>query len=156
VVADNTWNAMEGRRALQIEWDEGRNANLNSAAISKLFADRAQQAGVEARKEGDAAAALLSAAKKIEAVYEVPYLAHATMEPMNCTAQVCSDGVDVWVPTQFQTTTELSAAKISGLKPEQIHVHTTYLGTGFGRRAEQDFVLEALETSKAVSAPVQV
>jgi len=156
VVADNTWNAMEGRRALDIKWDEGANANLNSAAISKLFADRAEQPGVEARKEGDVASALSSAAKKVEAVYEVPYLAHATMEPMNCTAHVRPDGVDVWVPTQFQTTTEMSAAKISGLKPEQIHVHTTYLGTGFGRRAEQDFVLEALETSKAVGAPVQV
>src|SRR2546427_1782178 len=156
VVADNTWSAMEGRRALDVKWDEGPNTNLNSAAISKLFADRAEQPGVEARKEGDAALALSSAAKKIEAVYEVPNLAHATMEPMNCTAHIRSDGVDVWVPTQFQTTTEMSAAKISGLKPEQVHVHTTYLGTGFGRRAEQDFVLEALETSKAVGAPVQV
>ena len=156
VVADNTWNAMEGQRVLEVKWDEGPNANLNSAAISKLLADRAAQPGVEARKEGDAPSALSSTAKKIEAVYEVPYLAHATMEPMNCTADVRSDGVDVWVPTQFQTTTEMSVAKISGLKPEQIHVHTTYLGTGFGRRAEQDFVLEALETSKAVGAPIQV
>ncbi|HEY1263886.1 MAG TPA: xanthine dehydrogenase family protein molybdopterin-binding subunit [Terriglobales bacterium] len=156
VVADTTWNAVQGRDALEIKWDEGALASLSSAAISKMFADRTSQPGAEARKEGNAAVALTSAAKRIEAVYEVPYLAHATMEPMNCTAHVRPDGVDVWVPTQFQTPTEANAAKIGGVKPEQVRVHTTYLGTGFGRRAEQDFVIEALETSKAVGAPVQV
>ena len=156
VVADNTWNAMEGRRALEIKWDEGSNANLTSASISKLFAERAQQPGAVARKEGDAAAAMSTATRKLEAVYEVPYLAHATMEPMNCTAHVRADSCDVWAPTQFQTFTQATAAKITGLKPEQIRVHTTYLGGGFGRRSEQDFVAEAVETSKASGAPVQV
>jgi isoquinoline 1-oxidoreductase beta subunit len=156
VIADNTWNAIKARELLDIKWDEGAHANLSSAQITRMFADKMSTPGAEARKEGDVAAALASAPKKLEAVYEAPYLAHATMEPMNCTADVRSDRVDVWVPTQFQTTTEASAARIAGLKPEQVHVHTTFLGCGFGRRAEQDFVLEALEASKAVGAPVQV
>jgi isoquinoline 1-oxidoreductase beta subunit len=156
VIADNTWNAMQGRNALDVKWDEGPNASLNSAAISKMFAERAQQPGVAARKEGDAGAAMNSAVKKIEAVYEAPYQAHVTMEPMNCTAHVRPDRCDVWAPTQFQTLSEGTAAKITGLKPEQIHIHTTYLGGGFGRRAEQDFIIEAVEASKAAGAPVQV
>jgi isoquinoline 1-oxidoreductase subunit beta len=157
VVADNTWSAMEGRKALEIKWDEGANASLTSAGISRLLADAASTpGGAVARKEGDAASGIAAAAKKIEAEYEVPFLAHATMEPMNCTAHVRADGCDVWAPTQFQTVNQLTAAKIAGLKPEQVNIHTTYLGGGFGRRAEQDFVIEAVEISKAVGAPVQV
>ena len=156
VVADNTWNAIQARELLDIKWDEGPNAHLSTAGITRMFADKMAGPGAEARKEGDAAAALGGAPRKVEAVYEAPYLAHATMEPMNCTADVRSDRVEVWVPTQMQTMTEASAVRISGLKPEQVHVHTTFLGTGFGRRAEQDFVVEALEASKAVGAPVQV
>ena len=91
VVADNTWTAMQGRRALDVKWDEGPNATLSSDSISKLFAEHTMQPGAEARKEGDAAAALAGAAQKIEAVYEVPFLAHATMEPLNCTADVHAD-----------------------------------------------------------------
>lgn len=156
VVADNTWSAMEGRRALEIKWDEGPNASLSSADISKRFAERADQPGAVARKEGDAGAAFGTAARKIEAVYEVPYLAHATMEPMNCTAHVRTDGCDIWAPTQFQTFTQGTGAKIAGLKPEMVQVHTTFLGGGFGRRAEMDFVTDAVELSKAMGAPVQV
>ena len=156
VVADNTWNAMQGRQALEIKWDEGALAGLDSAGISKMFAERAEKPGVVARKEGDAETAMAGAAKKVEAVYEAPYLAHSTMEPMNCTAHVQAERCDVWAPTQFQTINLGTAAKITGLKPEQVHIHTTYLGGGFGRRAEQDFVVEAVETSKAVGAPVQV
>jgi len=156
VVADNTWSAMEGRRALEIAWDEGPNATNSSEAIRKLYHERMEQAGAIARKDGDADAALASAAKKVEAIYEVPFLAHATMEPMNCTADVRSEGCDVYAPTQFQTINQITAAKIAGLKPEQVWIHTTYLGGGFGRRAEQDFLAEAVELSKAMSAPVQV
>jgi isoquinoline 1-oxidoreductase beta subunit len=156
VVADNTWSAIQARELLDVRWDEGANASLGSAGITKMFAEKMAAPGAEVRKEGDAAAALAAAAKKLEAVYEAPYLAHATMEPMNCTADVRPDRVDVWVPTQMQTMTEASAVRVSGLKAEQVHVHTTFLGTGFGRRAEQDFVVEALETSKAMGAPVQV
>jgi isoquinoline 1-oxidoreductase beta subunit len=156
VIADNTWSAMEGRRALDIKWDEGARAGLNSANISKYLAERAAQTGAVARKEGDAAAGLAGAAKKIEAVYETPFLAHATMEPMNCTAHVRADGCDVWAPTQFQTFSQNTAARITGLKPEQVNVYTTFLGGGFGRRAEQDFISDAVELSKAAGAPVQV
>jgi isoquinoline 1-oxidoreductase beta subunit len=135
VVADNTWSAMEGRNALQITWDEGANAKNSSDAIHKLYLGRMEQTGVIARKDGDADAAMPGAAKKVEAVYEVPFLAHATMEPMNCTADVRADGCDIYAPTQFQTFAQINGAKITGLKPEQVRVHTTYLGGGFGRRA---------------------
>ena len=156
VVADNTWAAMEGRRALGIVWDEGPSAKNSSEAIRKLYQERMEQTGAIARKDGDADAALANAAKKVEAVYEVPFLAHATMEPMNCTADVRADSCDIYAPTQFQTFSQMTGAKITGLKPEQVRVHTTYLGGGFGRRAEQDFILEAVELSKTVGAPVQV
>jgi isoquinoline 1-oxidoreductase beta subunit len=156
VVADNTWAAMQGRRALDVKWDEGPNANASSESISKLFADQMAKPGAEARKEGDAASALTGAAQKIEAVYEVPYLAHATMEPINCTADVRADRVDVWAPTQFQTVAQATAAKICGFKPENAFIHTTYLGGGFGRKAGTDFVIEAVETSKAIGKPVKL
>ena len=156
VLADNTWSAMEGRRALQIEWDEGANAAVSSDSIRKLYEESAEKTGAIARKDGDVDAALASAAKKVEAVYEVPFLAHATMEPMNCAADVRADGCDIYAPTQFQTFSQNTGAKITGLKPEQVRIHTTYLGGGFGRRAEQDFITEAVELSKAVGAPVQV
>ena len=156
VVADNTWAAMQGRRALDVKWDEGPNSNASSDTISKLFADQMAKPGAEARKEGDAASALTGAAQKIEAIYEVPYLAHATMEPINCTADVRSDRVDVWAPTQFQTVAQNMAAKFAGVKPENAFIHTTYLGGGFGRKAGADFVIEAVETSKAVGAPVKL
>jgi isoquinoline 1-oxidoreductase subunit beta len=156
VVADNTWAAMQGRRALDVKWDEGPIANATSDSISKMLADQAAQPGAEARKEGDAAAALGGAAQKIEAVYEVPYLAHATMEPINCTADVRADRVDVWAPTQFQTMAQGTAAKICGLKPENAFIHTTYLGGGFGRKAGVDYVIEAVETSKAIGRPVKL
>jgi isoquinoline 1-oxidoreductase beta subunit len=156
VVADNTWNAMQGRRALDVQWDEGPNANVSNDTIFKGFADACQTPGVVSRKEGDAASGLAGAAQKIEAIYEAPYQAHATMEPMNCTAYVQADRVDVWAPTQFQTPSQATAAKIAGLKPEQSFVHTTYLGGGFGRRGWSDFVTEACEISKQMKAPVQV
>ena len=156
VVADNTWNAMQGRNALAVKWDEGPNAALSSDTIRKQLVERARQPGVEARKEGDAAAAMAGAAQKIEAVYEAPYQAHATMEPMNCTADVRADGVDIWAPTQMQTMSQGLAAQITGLKPEAVKIHTTFLGGGFGRRGVSDFVGDAVETSKAMKAPVQV
>jgi len=156
VVADTYWQALQGRRALEVEWDEGPNAGLSSAGISALFAQLAVQPGVVARKEGEPDAALGAAAKKIAAVYEVPFLYHATMEPMNATAHVRSDGCDVWAPTQNQTGAQAVAAQYAGVPIEQVRVHTTFLGGGFGRRAETDFVAEAVQLSKAVGAPVKV
>jgi isoquinoline 1-oxidoreductase subunit beta len=156
VVADNTWTAFQGRKALDIKWDEGPNAAVTSASIRKSFEDACQTPGVVSRKEGDAAAGLASAAQKIEAIYDAPYQAHCTMEPMNGTADVRADGVDLWVPTQFQTPSQGTAAGISGLKPDAVKVHTTYLGGGFGRRGWSDFVAESTIVSKAMGAPVQV
>jgi len=156
VIADNTWTAMQGRRALDVLWDEGPNAKLTSAAISKQLADAAAQPGPVARKEGDVDAGLAAAATKFEANYEVPFLAHATMEPMNCTAYVRPDRCDVWAPTQAQTSSQAAAAKITGLDTNSVFIHTTFLGGGFGRRFEADFIGEAVEVSKAMGAPVKV
>lgn len=156
VVADNTWSAMQGRRALKIQWDEGKVASVNSADISKTFAEQTQQSGAVARKEGDATAALAGNAKKIEAVYETPYLAHAPMEPLNCVADVRADSCDVWASTQGQTAARDQAVKITGLKPEQVQVHTEFMGGGFGRRAWADYIGEAVEVSKAAQAPVKL
>ena len=156
VVADNTWSAIQGTRLLDIKWDEGPNANQSSAAISKLFAERAQKPGVEVSKAGDAAAGLAGAAKKVEAVYEVPFLAHATMEPMNCTADVRADGCDVWASMQMQTMAQAAAAQASGLPPAKVRIHSEFMGGGFGRRGMTDFVTEAVEVSKAIGAPVKL
>ena len=156
VVADSTWGAMEGRKALDVTWDEGRDAALTSAEIRHRFASLAVGPAAVAREEGDAEAALKRAARRLEAVYEVPFLAHATMEPMNATADVRPGSCEVWAPTQFPSMAQEVAGKIAGLPPESVKVHITLLGCGFGRRAEADFVADAVETSKAVQTPVQV
>lgn len=156
VVAENTWSANQGRKALKIQWDEGAHAGLNSDAIRQSFIARSAQPGAVARKEGDAAAALAGAPKRIDAVYEVPYLAHAPMEPLNCTADVHADRCEVWASTQGQTAAMQAALGITGLKQDAITVHSLYMGGGFGRRARNDYVSEAVEVSKAVGAPVQL
>jgi isoquinoline 1-oxidoreductase beta subunit len=156
VVADNTWSAMEGRRALSIQWNEGPVGSVNTAGITKSFAESMQQPGAVGRKEGDAAAGLAGAAKKVEAVYEVPYLAHAPMEPLNCVADVRSDRCEVWASTQGQSSARAEAVRITGLKPENVQVYTKYMGGGFGRRARADYIGEAVEVSKAVGVPVKL
>jgi isoquinoline 1-oxidoreductase beta subunit len=156
VVADGYWNAKKGRDALDVQWDDGPNAQVTSASITQLLTEQAGKPGAQARHDGDPDGALAGAASKVEAAYELPLLAHATMEPMNCTAHVRADGVDIWAPTQFQTGAQGLGAKIGGVPPEKVQVHTTYLGGGFGRRFELDFIQEALETSKAAGAPVKV
>ncbi len=156
VVADNTWNALQARNAVVVTWDEGPTAAMSSDSIWKMYAAATEAPGVVAKKVGDADSAMPGAAQKVEAVYQAPFAAHCTMEPMNCTADVREDRVDIWAPTQFQTPAQGIAAKIAGVKPEQSFVHTTYLGGGFGRRGWSDFVTDACETSKAMKAPVQV
>jgi isoquinoline 1-oxidoreductase subunit beta len=156
VVADNTWTAMQGRKALDVQWDEGPNTNVSNETIFKSFADACEAPGVVSRKVGDAESALNGATQKIEAVYQAPYQAHATMEPMNCAAYIQADRADVWAPTQFQTPTQNTAAQIAGIKPSASFVHTTYLGGGFGRRGWSDFVTEACEISKHMKMPAQV
>src|SRR5215467_1539899 len=156
VVADNYWSATKGLQTLEITWDEGPLANLTSADIIRKYAELAQKPGKEARKQGNADAAYGSAPKKFERVFEGPFLAHATMEPMNATADWKPDSCDVYVPTQGQTACHMAAIAASGLTMDKVKIHTTYLGGGFGRRGEADFVTEAVETSKAVGAPVKV
>jgi isoquinoline 1-oxidoreductase subunit beta len=156
VVADNTWTAFQGRKALEVKWDEGPNAGASNETIFKSFADACETPGVVSRKEGDASSTLGSASQKVEAVYMAPYQAHATMEPMNCTAYIQADRADVWAPTQFQTPSQMTAAKIAGIAQDKAFVHTTYLGGGFGRRGWSDFVTEACEISKHMNAPAQV
>ena len=156
VVADNTWSAMEGRKVLDVKWDEGPRAVNSTASLRKMFADLATKPGAVARKEGDAPAALTSATKKIEAVYEAPYLAHATMEPLNCVAEVRPDGCDVWASTQIQSAARDIAAMITGLPKEKVRIHTQYLGGGFGRRGGADFIGEGVEIAKAINAPVKL
>src|SRR5256886_2100052 len=123
VVADGYWPAKKGRDALAVTWDEGANATVSSASIAQLFAQRAQQAGAVARHDGDPDAGLSAAAAKLEAVYELPFLAHATMEPMNCAAHVRADGVDIWAPTQFQTGAQGVGARIGGAPAEEGYGH---------------------------------
>lgn len=156
VVAVDSWSALRGRDALKVRWDEGPYAGLSSARISRMFRAAVQQPAAVARSEGDVDRAFRAPRKKVEATYELPYLAHATPEPMNCTAHVRPDGCDIWVPTQAPDGAQRVAAKITGLPHGAIKVHGTYIGGGFGRRFEQDFVAEAVQISKAVGAPVQV
>ena len=156
VVADNYWAASRGAQALEVKWDEGSLANLTSAEISRKYAELAEQPGKVARNDGDAPAALKGNPRAFERVFEVPFLAHACMEPMNCTADVRADRCDVWVPTQGQTASQQAAMAASGLPQNAVHIHTTYLGGGFGRRGEADFVTDAVETSKAVGKPIKV
>jgi isoquinoline 1-oxidoreductase beta subunit len=156
VVADTFWQAKKGMEALQVKWERGSNDDLNSEIIWKHWAERARQKGDVVRNDGDAEKALVKAAKTLRAAYEVPYQAHATPESMNCTAHVHKNGCDIWVPTQNQDVTQETAARITGLDYEDVHVHTTFLGGGFGRRIEADYVAEAVQISEEVKAPVKV
>ena len=156
VLADGYWQAVTGRRALKVEWDGGINATLNSEQMTARFASLAERPGKKARREGDAGRALTRVGKRVEAIYEVPLLHHATMEPMNCTADVRQDGCDIWAPTQKQTHAQALAAEITGLPKDRIRIHTPLTGGGFGRRQENDYVAEAVRLSQMVGRPVQV
>jgi CO/xanthine dehydrogenase Mo-binding subunit len=156
VVATNTWAAFKGAEALEITWDPG-DFSMGSQEISDLFRELAASGeGAVARNDGDAKGTLERSARRVSAVYEVPFLAHATMEPMNCTADVRSDRCEVWAPTQSPQGVLGAAARLTGLPEDRITVHVTRMGCGWGRRSQTDFVQDALETSMAVGAPVQV
>ena len=156
IVATSTWSAMRARNALQVVWDEGPFAHLSSAEIARTLAELAQGSGVAGRQEGDAPAALASATQTFEAVYEVPYQAHACLEPMTCTADVRPDRCELWAPTQAPRNAQEIGAQITGLPLERVVVHTTLLGGGFGRKQMRDYIADAVELSKAMAAPVQV
>lgn len=157
VIADHYWAAKLGRDALKVEWDLGPNAGLDSQKLLESFRKLATTPGVSASKAGDTTAALGKAAKTVDVEYSVPYLAHAPMEPLNCTVKISKDKCEIWTGTQFQTLDQMIAGKITGLKPEQVEIHTEFLGGGFGRRANptSDFVAEAVQVAKAAGGPVK-
>jgi isoquinoline 1-oxidoreductase beta subunit len=158
VVADGFWPARKGRSVLEIVWDEGPLSELDSKTQHEHYVELAKKPGAVARKQGDVVEALSRSSKKLEAIYDLPYLAHAPMEPLNCVADVRPESCEVWTGTQMQTFDRDAAAHAAGLKPEQVKVNTTLLGGGFGRRAVLDghFVREAVQLSKAVGKPVKV
>jgi isoquinoline 1-oxidoreductase subunit beta len=156
VVADGTYAAIQGRRALEIEWDRGPNQGESSATLRQQMEQLLAQPGKVCRSDGDAEKALAGAAKKVEAVYELPFEAHATMEPMNATVHVKADSAEAWLSSQSPDWPQKVIAQIAGLPPEKVTVHTTLLGGGFGRRFHADYAAEAAQVSKAVGAPVQV
>jgi isoquinoline 1-oxidoreductase beta subunit len=159
VIADGFWPARQGREALKVEWEDGPLGRLSTDAIRAEYAQLAKTPGLPAARKGSPIdAALAGASKVIEAEYEVPYLAHAMMEPLNCVVDLRPDGCTLWTGTQFQTVDRQAAAKAAGLKPEQVEIHTTLLGGAFGRRANpvSDWIVEAVEVAKRAKAPVKV
>lgn len=156
VVADNMWAAKQGLAALAIRWDDGPNGKVGVSDVVKELAAAAETTGVVVRKEGDAGAALAGASKRFEAQYEVPFLAHAAMEPMNCTVHFRPDRCEVWTGTQVLTRAQRGAAEAAGLPVEKVVVHNHYLGGGFGRRLEFDNVPQAVRIAKQVEGPVKV
>jgi len=156
VVADSTWHAIKGREALEITWDEGPNAGLSSDSIRQTLIEKSKSEGAVAQKEGDMAAVFASAAKKIEAVYNVPYAAHATMEPMNCLAHFKDGRCEIWAPTQSPERAQGETAAALGITDKDVILHLTLMGGGFGRRLEVDYVVEAARVAKAINAPVKV
>lgn len=156
VVADNYWAAKKGRDALKVVWDEGKMASVSSDGIYRSYIEAAENGkSIEAKKIGDIAAGKTKSVKTIDAVYYAPYLAHATMEPMNATADVRADRCEIWSGIQAQLVVQGMVSKALGLAPEKVTVNTTLLGGGFGRRLGE-YVLDAVLLSKAVGKPVKV
>ena len=155
VLADTTWAAMRGREALSATFEGGPNGALDSAAIARLV-DAAPLEPSPAKNEGDVDKALAGAKRKLSATYTLPFLAHATMEPMNCTARVDAGGAELWIPTQAPLWARGDVAKALGIPDDKVTVHTTFLGGGFGRRSFPDFPVEAALVAKAAGVPVQV
>lgn len=156
VVADTWWHAHKALQTVTIKWDEGANGSLSSGKIDASLQAAAAKPGAVFRKLGDVDAGMKSAARKVEATYQLPFLSHSPMEPMNFTADVRKDSVLIYGPTQFQQLAVGLAAATAGVKPEQVTLRTTFLGGGFGRRIDADFIVQAVEISKAVGAPVKL
>jgi isoquinoline 1-oxidoreductase beta subunit len=156
VVADSTWAALEARKLLKVEWNEPPGASETTASLGEEMHRLASAPGVVIRSDGDFDKAHAAALKKIEAVYEIPFLAHATMEPVNCTAHVRGDSCELWAPTQIPGAARASVASALGIPRENVEVHVTFIGGGFGRRLIQDYAVEAALISRDAGAPVQV
>ena len=160
VVAEHFWAAKLGRDALSVEWDLGPGAQLDTERMRGEYRALTRKPGAKAAAAGDPDAGMRRATRVVEAEYELPYLAHAPMEPLNCTVKLGRDRCEIWTGTQFQTMDQMLASKIVGLKPEQVEVHTMFLGGGFGRRAttNSDFVTEAVQVARAarLGVPIKV
>jgi isoquinoline 1-oxidoreductase subunit beta len=156
VVADHMGAAKKGLAALKIEWDDGPHAKLTTEDVARELERATLKQGAVAENIGDADAALARAVTKVEAIYELPFLAHATMEPMNCTVHVRADGCEVWVGSQALARAHAVAAKTAGLPLDKVVVHNHLIGGGFGRRLEVDGVIRAVQIAKQVDGPVKV
>jgi isoquinoline 1-oxidoreductase beta subunit len=156
IVADSTWTALKGREALEITWNHGAAASESSSAMYEALRSAANTAGKRVRNDGDVDQVLSNGAKKVESVYELPLLAHATMEPMNITVHARGNEAEVWAPTQSPDWVQRTVAQILGLKPQQVAVHTTFMGGGFGRRYMADFPAEGAQIAKVAGRPVQL
>jgi isoquinoline 1-oxidoreductase beta subunit len=156
VCAETTWAAMQGRDALRVTWSEGERPDLDDAAIDAELQAKLDGSAAVVEDTGSATETLAGVATVVESVYSVPYVAHAQLEPTNCTAHVEKDRCRVWAPTQGQTSAQNEAARICGLPPEKVEVMTTPCGGGFGRRGETEVVTEAVSLSKAMNRPVKV
>jgi len=156
VIGDHTWAAKRGAAALKITWNEGPGASVSMKTIVDDMAKASQGNGAVARKDGDVNNAFSQAKTRVDAVYQQPFLAHATMEPINCTVHVQQDSCDIYVGTQVPTRARDAGAKITGLPPEKITVHNYLLGGGFGRRLEVDAITQALKVGKQLNVPVKV
>ena len=153
VVADSVWGAMEGRRVLNVTWDDGPNKDFNTAAVTASLKQAASKKGISLYAAGEPAKA---SGRHISAEYELPFMAHAPMEPGNCTAHYQGAKCELWAPTQVPQDCRDSVATAIGLDSEQVKVHVTLIGGGFGRRLEHDYAVEAALVSKAINAPVKV
>jgi isoquinoline 1-oxidoreductase beta subunit len=158
VVADDTWTAMKGREALKVTWKPGPGRGLATDTIRRAYADLVTRPGLPARREGDAETALASTSRKIAATYEVPYLAHAPMEPLTCVVRLGRGGCDIWTGCQFPSLDRANAAKAAGLDPSQVRIQTLFAGGSFGRRANpgSDYIVEAVEIAKRIDLPVRL
>ncbi len=153
VVADSVWGALEGRRVLNVSWDEGPNKDLNTAAVMASLKQAASKKGVSLYSAGDPTKL---SGRRVSAEYELPFMAHAAMEPGNCTAHYRGSNCELWAPTQVPQDCRDSVATAIGLDPDQVKVNVTLMGGGFGRRLEHDYAVEAALVSKAINAPVKV
>ncbi|WP_321798944.1 xanthine dehydrogenase family protein molybdopterin-binding subunit [Burkholderia sp. BCC1988] len=154
VVANGFWAAKQGRDALKVDWDETNAEKRSSDQLMREYRQLAAKPGASARKDGDADAAIAGAARKVSATYEFPYLAHAPMEPLDAVVKLSANSCEIWAGDQFQTVDQGNAARVAGLKPEQVQIHTLYAGGSFGRRANawSDYVVEAVSIAKALGA----
>ena len=156
VIGDHMWAAKQGLAAADAKWHEGPNAGVSTEQIVRQLEAASQKSGAVARAVGDVDEAKAAAASSLSAVYEVPFLAHATMEPMNCTVHVHGGGCDVWVGTQVATRAQAAAAKVCGEPLDRVRIHNHLIGCGFGRRLETDFIEQAVAIAKQVRDPVKV